>query len=75
MNLVIGKITYQEKDAVNHVFFIDKTRSTMDILELRPIEKAKISCAKKLFNEMSTAGVKYHNLDNYRNLFTVMEML
>ncbi|MDR1439513.1 MAG: DEAD/DEAH box helicase family protein, partial [Clostridiales bacterium] len=33
----------------------------------RPIEQAKISCAKKLFNEISTAGVKYHDVDSYQS--------
>ena len=61
------------KDAVKHIFFIAETKGTMDSLELRPIEKAKISCAKKLFNEMSTAGVKYHDVDSYQSLLAVME--
>jgi len=46
-----------------------------DSLELRPIEQAKISCAKKLFNEISTTGVKYHDVDSYQSLLTVMETL
>ena len=46
-----------------------------DSLELPPIEKAKISCAKKLFNEISTAGVKYHDVDSYQSLLTVNETL
>lgn len=44
-------------------------------LELRPIDQAKISCAKKLFNEISTSGVKYHDVDSYQSLLTVMETL
>ena len=39
------------------------------------IEKAKIACAKKLFNEISTTGVKYHDVDSYQTLLTVMETL
>ena len=41
---------------VKHIFFIAETKGTMESLELRPIEQAKISCAKKLFNEMSTSN-------------------
>ena len=67
-------ITFK-KGAVKHIFFIAETKGTMDTLELRPIEQAKISCAKKLFNEISTAGVKYHDVDSYSGLLNVMETL
>jgi type III restriction enzyme len=64
-----------KKSAVKHIFFIAETKGTMDSLELRPIEQAKISCAKKLFNEISTSGVKYHDVDSYQSLLNVMETL
>jgi type III restriction enzyme len=64
-----------KKGTVKHIFFIAETKGTMDSLELRPIEQAKISCAKKLFNEISTAGVKYHDVDSYQNLLSIMETL
>ena len=64
-----------KKGAVKHIFFVAETKGTMDSLELRPIEQAKISCAKKLFNEISTTGVKYHDADSYQSLLTVMETL
>lgn len=64
-----------KKGAVKHIFFVAETKGTMDSLELRPIEQAKISCAKKLFNEISTSGVKYHDVDSYQSLLTVMETL
>ncbi len=64
-----------KKGSVKHIFFIAETKGAMDSLELRPIEKAKITCAKKLFNEISTSGVKYHDVDNYQTLLTVMETI
>lgn len=64
-----------KKGAVKHIFFIAETKGTMDSLELRPIEQAKITCAKKLFNEISTTGVKYHDVDSYQSLLEVMETL
>jgi len=64
-----------KKGAVKHIFFIAETKGTMDTLELRPIEQAKISCAKKLFNEISKTGVKYHDADSYQSLLTIMETL
>lgn len=60
---------------VKHIFFVAETKGTMDSLNLRPIEQAKISCAKKLFNEMSTSKVKYHDVDSYQNLLNVMKSL
>lgn len=60
---------------VKHIFFIAETKGTMDSLNLKPIEQAKISCAKKLFNEMSTSNVKYHDVDSYQNLLNVMKSL
>lgn len=44
-------------------------------LELRPIEKAKIDCSKKLFNGMSTSKVRYHEADSYQKLLEVMESM
>jgi type III restriction enzyme len=64
-----------KKGAVKHIFFIAETKGTMDSLELRPIEQAKISCAKKLFNEISTSGVKCHDVDSCQSLLTVMETM
>ena len=45
----------------------------MDSLELRPIEQAKIKCAKKLFQEISTADVVYGQVDSYQTLLNVMQ--
>jgi type III restriction enzyme len=64
-----------KKAAVKHIFFIAETKGTLDSMELRPIEQTKISCAKKLFNEISTSGVKYHDVDSYQSLLTLMETL
>jgi len=64
-----------KRGAVKHIFFIAETKGTMDSLHLRPIEQAKISCAKKLFNEFSATGVKCHNVDSYRSLLDVMQVL
>jgi type III restriction enzyme len=64
-----------KKGTVKHIFFIAETKGTMDSLELRQLEKSKISCAKKLFNEISTTGVKYHDVDSYQNLLSIMNTI
>jgi len=63
------------KGTVKHIFFIAETKGSMNSLELRPIEQAKISCAKRLFNEISSSGVKYHEVDSYSTLLNIMETL
>lgn len=64
-----------KKGTVKHIFFIAETKGTMDSLNLRPIEQAKIECAKKLFNELSTKNVVYHDVDSYQHLLDVMESI
>ena len=63
------------KGTVKHIFFVAETKGTMETLSLKPIEQAKIKCAKKLFNELSTADVVYHDVDSYQNLLAIMEKL
>lgn len=60
------------RGTVKHIFFIAETKGTMESLQLRPIEKAKISCARKLFNEISTEDVVYHDVDSYQSLLNIM---
>lgn len=56
------------KDKVKHIFFIAETKGTMESLELRPIEKSKIDCAKKLFSKLSDGLVTYDHVDSYQEL-------
>ena len=61
-----------KEGSVRHVFFVAETKGTMDTMELSGVENAKIACAKKLFNEMSTSDVRYHNVATYEDLLEVM---
>lgn len=60
---------------VKHIFFVAETKGTMDSLNFRPIEQAKIDCAKKLFSEMSSGQVKYECVNDYQKLLDVMNSL
>lgn len=60
---------------VKHIYFIAETKGTMESMELRPIEEAKISCVRKLFNEISTENVVYHDVDSYQSLLDVMNSI
>lgn len=61
-----------EKDKVKHVFFVAETKGSMDSMMLRPVEKAKIECAKKLFNEASTRNVHYAHVASYQDLLNAV---
>lgn len=61
-----------QKDGVKHIFFIAETKGSMGSMELRGVEKAKIECAEKLFNSISTANVKYHKAASYQDLLDEM---
>lgn len=68
-------IAFNDNAGVKHIFFIAETKGSMDSMQLKGIEKAKIDCAKKLFNEVSTSKVRYHEVDSYDALLEVMEKL
>jgi len=57
---------------VKHIFFIAETKGTMDSFNLKPIEQAKINCAKKLFEKLSTHNVKYEAVDSYESLLNIV---
>ena len=63
------------KGLVKHIFFIAETKGTMESLKLKPIEQAKIKCAKKLFAHLSDDDVVYHEVDSYQSLLDIMEKL
>lgn len=64
-----------KKDEVKHIFFIAETKGSMSSMELSAIEKAKISCAEKLFNSISTSKVKYHKVTTYQDLIDEMNAI
>ena len=64
-----------KKGTVKHIFFIAETKGTMETMNLKPVEKAKITCAKKLFQGISTSDVVYDSVDSYQHLLDIMENL
>ena len=56
------------KGTVKHIFFVAETKGSMDSMELRGVEKAKIACARKLFNDVSTSEVRYDAIASYEQL-------
>lgn len=66
-------IAFNDNMGIRHIFFIAETKGPMDSMQLKSVEKAKIDCAKKLFNELSTSNVRYHEVSNYDKLLEVMK--
>ena len=68
-------IAFNDNMGVKHIFFIAETKGSMDSMQLKGIERAKIDCAKQLFNSVSTGQVRYHEVNSYYALLDVMKTL
>ena len=68
-------IAFNDNMGVKHVFFIAETKGSMDSMQLKGVELAKIECAKKLFNNASTSKVRYDVVDSYGSLLDVIKDL
>ena len=51
---------------------ISGTRGSLRSMDITPSEKAKIDCCTHLFNDMSTAKVKYYQVTKYQDLIDKM---
>ncbi len=59
--------------SVKHVYFVAETKGTLNSLELRGIEGAKIACAKKFFGTLGDGHVKYDVVDGYERLMDLVK--
>ena len=53
---------------VKHIYFVAETKGSMDTMELRGIEDAKIHCAREHFKAISGENVIYDVVDSYQEL-------
>ncbi len=53
---------------IKHIYFVAETKGSMQTMDLRHIEKAKIDCAEKLFCKLSNGLVKFSGVKNYQDL-------
>ncbi|WP_020683176.1 type III restriction-modification system endonuclease [Marinobacterium rhizophilum] len=62
--------------SVRHIYFVAETKGTMSSMKLREIEKTKIECARKFFDEISQQitqdKVKYDVVTDYAKLMDVV---
>ena len=53
---------------VKHIYFVAETKGSMNSMQLRLVEQAKISCAREHFKAISGANVVYDVVDSYQSL-------
>jgi type III restriction enzyme len=65
-----------KKGSVKHIYFVAETKGTMSSMKLREVERIKIECAKKFFDEIShrtsTDCVKYDVVTDYGKLMEIV---
>jgi type III restriction enzyme len=61
-----------KKDMVKHVYFIAETKGSMESFELKKIEATKIDCARRLFNNLSNANIRYDFVTGYDQLLNLV---
>lgn len=68
-------ISFKE-GSVKHIYFVAETKGTMSSMKLREIEKTKIACARKFFDEIgrrvSEDRVKYDVVTSYEKLMDIV---
>jgi len=69
-------ISFKE-GAVKHVYFVAETKGSMSSMELREIEKTKIKCARKFFDDINEKfapeQVKYDVVDSFGKLMELVK--
>lgn len=69
-------ISFKE-GAVKHIYFVAETKGSMSSMDLREIEKTKIQCARKFFEQMNRRfapeNVKYDVVDSFGKLMEVVK--
>ena len=69
-------ISFKE-GSVKHIYFVAETKGSMSSMDLREIEKTKIKCARKFFDEMNRRfapeNIKYDVVDNFEKLMEVVK--
>lgn len=56
---------------VKHIYFVAETKGSMDSMQLRLIEEAKIHCAREHFKAISNGEVEYDVVDSFDTLWNI----
>lgn len=67
-----------KEGAVKHVYFVAETKGSMSSMALREIEKTKIKCARKFFDDINQRfapeAVKYDVVDSFDKLIEIVKV-
>ncbi len=58
-----------KEGTVKHVYFIAETKGKALDADLRPVEQAKIECAKRHFESIGASDVTYDVVDSWKDLY------
>jgi len=58
--------------SVKHVYFVAETKGTLESLELRGVEEAKIACARKFFGSLEGSEVRYDVVTGFDRLMDLV---
>jgi type III restriction enzyme len=65
-----------KKGSVKHIYFVAETKGSMSSMKLREIERTKIECAKKFFEEvnenLAPENVKYEIVTDFAKLMDLV---
>lgn len=73
MCIVCERAIVFKEGTVKHIYFIAETKGTMNSMELRGVENAKIACARKHFEKISTEKLKYEVVHTYEELLNIVK--
>ena len=60
------------KGSVKHIYFVAETKGSMNSMQLRLIEEAKIHCAREHFKAISHDDICYDVVDSYQSLLNIV---
>lgn len=58
---------------VKYIYFVAETKGSMDSMQLKGAEKAKIECAKRLFASLNDSELKYDVVNSYEHLLNIIK--
>lgn len=62
-----------KEGSTKHIYFIAETKGSLSSLDLRPVENAKIECARKHFAKLNTDHLKYDVVNSYEKLMEIVK--
>ena len=61
-----------DNPSFKYIYFVAETKGSMDSMELREVEKAKIECARKHFACLGDDKIRYDVVDSYQSLINLL---